>query len=129
MLGYSVLACAFFSACGEREHASKVLPRKGLTLDIVFPETLSQSAMEDLRQKIEIYRFYFSGSFPERPPVDIEPKKYAQYVFSDIPYDERLRIFIEVLSLNRHIVYCQGELTVNYHEGKEDRVLIPLRCP
>lgn len=121
------------SACSDDESSpqssSEILEAPyGLTLNIIFPETLRADETEALRRQIEFYRFYFSGNFGELDPIDVEWKRYDPFIFSDIPYDERLRIVVQALSLNRHIVLCEGEQTVNYYAEKRDEIIIVLRC-
>jgi len=128
-LQISLLCLLMFSltSCGNGERMTPTAEPK-LMLDVSFPVNMTSSRMQKLKEDIEVYRFEFSGGFGSLPPVDIERKKYSQYAFSNVPFDSRLHIKLQALSLDKFRVYCTGEKTVNYNEDSNQTVLIEMRC-
>ncbi|MEK7791241.1 MAG: hypothetical protein AAB309_06420 [Deltaproteobacteria bacterium] len=103
-----------------------------VVVTLVFPEHLSEEQKNNFKEKIAIYCFQFYGNFPERGHQperdDIDAKKFNQHLFSDLPFDEHLKIVVWAFDLTHRISYCRGETEISYFEGKKDRVLIPLHC-
>ncbi len=119
---FTAIVFLSLASCGNKSDSEI-----GLTLDLIFPETISEIQKTDLLRKIEIYRFKFLGTFGEHPPVEVERKKYSQYVFWNIPYDERIEVLVDVLDMDRHPL-CHGKNVFSYLSGKKDRVFIVLNC-
>lgn len=110
-------------SCGTDKESNQ-----GLILSVELPSHLLDKDKNHLLSQIEFYRFQFKGSFPEKDPIYIERKKFKQYTFSNIPFDERLYVRVDAVSLNQQTTYCTGEATVSYHKSNHERIVIPLRC-
>lgn len=122
-LKFLIVLLFWMMACGGEEQKDG-----GVVLDVELPSHLTQVEKENMLKNIEFYRFQFSGNFSEMQPIYIERKKFKQYTFSNIPFDDRLHIRVDAVSLNQQVVYCTGDVTVQYYKGKKDRIVIPVRC-
>lgn len=120
----------FWMGCGEGKTEKPMQTEVLLTL--AFPEHLTESQKESLKEKIVIYCFQYYGSFPERGHQperdDVDAKRFQQYSFSDLPFDEHLKIVVNAFDTTHQIRFCRGETEISYFEGKQDRVQIRLDC-
>lgn len=117
--------------CGDGKTEKQTETRVLLT--VAFPEHLTEQQREGLKEKIAIYCFQYSGSFPERGHQperdDVDAKKFQQYAFLDLPFDEHLKITVSAFDATHQVRFCRGEAEISYFEGKQDRVQIRLDCP
>ena len=99
-----VLFLGISLACANAPQ-EEMAQQAGLKIHVEFSQQLSSEKVETLLQNIVFYRFHFSGSFGEKEE-EVDRTHYQEYVFSTIPYDSRLTIQVEALSLNKTIPYC-----------------------
>ncbi len=126
------LVLCLWGCGGEKEKGRENGRQTEVLVTLAFPEHLSEGQKNSFKEKIAIYCFQFYGNFPERGHQperdDIDAKKFNQHLFSDLSFDEHLKIVVWAFDLTHQISYCRGETEISYFEGKKDRVLIPLNC-
>lgn len=126
------LVLSLFGCGGEKEQRQESVRQTEVMVTLVFPEHLAEEQKNNFKEKISIYCFQFYGNFPERGHQprrdDVDAKKFNQHVFSDLPYDEHLKIIVYAFDATHTVQFCLGEAEISYFEGKKDRVEIPLNC-
>ena len=124
---FTVVVSLSLVFCGNKKE-EKSGGEAGLTLDLIFEELVSDVRKKELLPKIETYQFEFYGKFGVYNPDPVLRKKYRRYVFTNIPYDERLEVSVRALDINGDKL-CHGKNVFSYRSGKNDRVFVILHCP